>query len=419
MERNRLKLSVGTNWDPNLITALARYDEVEDVYAKLAVDLIGGGRPAYIIPKVDRAQAAAHIQACRDNGIGFSYLLNASCLNGREFDSAWRREFEILLDDLVDMGVTRVTIAIPYLIEIVKARHPNLNVTVSSFAQVNSVEHAQRFARLGADEIVLDFLAIQRDFKLLDSMARNVDARFIALANHTCLYQCPSRSYHANLSSHSSQCGACEHCGSGDGPTLDYCVLECLNTKLNDPTEILRSQWIRPEDLWHYEEIGIEKFKLVDRARSTDWILRVVDAYSKRKTPGDNLLDILNAVGSGGLPFADFSEFSKIEASSEKLNRTVGILAMKQFLHLDNRALDGFLDQVKKIDCRLTDCNECGICADAAKRAFGMNPDLPPELASQFPAIKAELRNYLKNLYSGQVYEATSPIPVKQVTSGT
>ncbi len=413
-----MKLSVGTNWDPKLIPALACYDEVEDVYAKLSVDLIGGGRPAYIIPKVDRKQAADHIKACHDYGIGFSYLLNASCLNGREFDSAWRCEFETLLDDLVEMGITRVTIAIPYLIEIVKSRHPNLNVTVSSFAQVNSVERAQRFVRFGADEIVLDFLAIQRDFKLLASMARNVDARFIALANHTCLYQCPSRSYHANLSSHSSQNGACERCGNGDGPILDYCVLECLHTKLNDPTEMLRSQWIRPEDLWHYEEIGIEKFKLVDRARSTEWILRVVDAYTKRKTPSNNLLDILNAVGSGGLPFVDFSEFHKVEASSEKLNRTVGTLAIKQFLHLDNRELDGFLDRVKKIDCRLMDCETCGICEETATRAFGMNPNLPPELASQFPAIKSELESYLKNLYSGQVYETALPIPSGRVTSG-
>ena len=405
-----MKFSVGTNWDPRLIPALAQYREVQDVYAKLAVDLVGGGRPGYILPTLDHDQAADHIAACHNHGIRFTYLLNASCLDGREFDAAWRDEFARLVDDLVEMGVDRVTVAIPYLIKVIKSRHPKLGVTVSSFAQVNSVERARRFDRLGADEIVLDFLSVQRDFKLLSAMARNVDAQLIALANHTCLYHCPSRSYHANLSSHASQCRDCQHNGDGNASILDYCVLECLHTKLNNPSELIRAQWIRPEDLWHYEEIGIEKFKLVDRARSTDWIIKVVDAYANRRTPGDNLLEILNAVGSGGLPYADFNAFLEADAACESLAHTVGALATKQFLFLDNRELDGFIDRVKRIDCRLIDCEQCGLCADLASRAIRMNPDLPVPLAEQFPVIKTELGSYLTNLYSGQVFETAQGI---------
>lgn len=397
-----MKLSVGTNWEPDLAAGLAQYAEVEDVYAKLAVDLVGGGRPAYIIPKVTRDQAARHIAACHRHGIKFKYLLNASCLAGREFDERWREEFTTLLDDLVEMGVDGVTVAIPYLVQVIKARHPDLSVTISSFAEVGSVEGARRFARLGADEIVLDFMSVQRDFKLMEAMARTVDVTFIALANHTCLYQCPSRMYHANLSAHRSQCAF----QNGEG-VLDYCVLECLNTKLGDPTELIRSQWIRPEDLWHYEEIGVEKFKLVERARSTEWILRVVEAYARRRTPSDNLLSILNAVGSGQLPYADFSELMHADASDGALARTLGALATNQFLLLDNRALDGFVERVKSIDCRTTDCGQCGICADVAARAVRVNPDLPAPLGEQLPAIREQLQAYLGSLYDGRVFNGS------------
>lgn len=396
-----MKFSVGTNWDPGLIEGLARHEEVEDVYAKLAVDLVGGGRPAYVIPKIDRRQAAEHIDACHARGIQFTYLLNASCVSGREFDRPWRRRFAELLDDLVSMGVDRVTVALPYLVSVVKATHPDMLINVSSFAQVNSVERARRFASLGVDEITVDFLSIQRDFKLLSAMARAVDVRFQVLGNHTCLHHCPSRMHHANLSSHASQP---DH--EFERATLDYCVLNCLNTKLSDPVEIIKSQWIRPEDLHLYEEIGIRKVKLVDRARSTDWILKVVDAYANRRTPGDNLMDILNAVGSGTLPYADFKYFLKADAADETLASTVGVLASNPFLFVDNRALDGFLERVKEVDCTRTDCDVCGVCADVAARAVRTNPALPAELAQRFPSIKDGLGTFLGRLHSGDVYGA-------------
>ncbi|MFQ5653291.1 MAG: U32 family peptidase [Planctomycetota bacterium] len=399
-----MKFSVGTNWDPELISGLSRFGRVEDVYAKLAEDMVGGGRPAYVVPKVTSEEVAAHIEDCHRHGIEFTYLLNASCLYGREFDEEWRREFAKMLDGLVDMGVDRVTVAIPYLIEVVKARHPRLKVNVSSFAEVNSVERARRFARMGADEVTFDFLSMQRDFKLMAAMVKSVETRFQVLGNHTCLHHCPSRTYHANLSSHGSQ-----QQRRGEGAILDYCVLECLNTKLTDPSELIRSQWIRPEDLWHYEEIGIDKVKLVDRSRSTEWILKVVEAYVNRRTPGDNLIEVLNAVGSGGLPFADFGEFLKADAARPELAQTLGALAMRQFLLLDNRQLDGFLDRVKEIDCRSTDCDACGYCAEVASRAVRIHPDLEPELAKRFPAIREGLQQYLTGVYTGSIFEDRGP----------
>jgi len=151
--------------------------------------------------------------------------------------------------------------------------------------------------------------------------------------------------------------------------------------------------------------VGIAKVKLVDRARSTDWILRVVDAYARRRTPGDNLVAILNAVGSGPLPFADFSEFLRAEAASEEVARTVGALAAHPFLFIDNRELDGFVERVKEIDCRRTDCGACGVCAEVAARAVRPNPELSPELAALLPRIEQGLRDWMRALYDGRVYE--------------
>ena len=53
------------------------------------------------------------------------------------------------------------------------------------------------------------------------------------------------------------------------------------------------SRWIRPEDLHVYEALGVKEFKIIDRSRSTAWLLRATKAYASRRYDG-NLLDILS-----------------------------------------------------------------------------------------------------------------------------
>jgi len=52
--------------------------------------------------------------------------------------------------------------------------------------------------------------------------------------------------------------------------------------RLRDPSQLIRSAWIRPEDIRHYEEIGIHEFKLSGRTKTVAWILKCMRAYAKR-----------------------------------------------------------------------------------------------------------------------------------------
>jgi len=53
-------------------------------------------------------------------------------------------------------------------------------------------------------------------------------------------------------------------------PFVDYCALKCSYHTLNDPRLIIKSQWIRPEDVNRYEDIGYYDFKLLERNAPTD-----------------------------------------------------------------------------------------------------------------------------------------------------
>ena len=42
-------------------------------------------------------------------------------------------------------------------------------------------------------------------------------------------------------------------------------MLFCLDYRLREPVNYVRANWIRPEDLHHYESLGFHNFKIVER----------------------------------------------------------------------------------------------------------------------------------------------------------
>jgi hypothetical protein len=42
--------------------------------------VVGGARPGFVLPQVDRNHVERYIKACHERGLEFSYLLNAPCL---------------------------------------------------------------------------------------------------------------------------------------------------------------------------------------------------------------------------------------------------------------------------------------------------------------------------------------------------
>ena len=64
------------------------------------------------------------------------------------------------------------------------------------------------------------------------------------------------------------------------------------------PAEMIKSRWIRPEDIIRYEEMGFGRFKVGQRTQNTEWNTRAATAYSNRTYDG-NLLEIIGAVNIG------------------------------------------------------------------------------------------------------------------------
>jgi len=118
----------------------------------------------------------------------------------------------------------------------------------------------------------------------------------------------------------------------------------CLAVTLKDHSQILKSGWIRPEDLESYKDITTS-FKMVGRARSSSLVLRAARAYMNQRYDG-NLIDIVcSSLHAFGLVYGAY---------------------------LDNAALgeSGFFKQITSCDRK---CNDCNYCERLAEKLLKLN----------------------------------------------
>lgn len=359
-----MKLSVGTNWDPNYIDSITNFPEVFEVYGSSNASPVGNGRPSFLLGKISTENMPQFIQKLHEKGLKFNYTLNAPCLNNLEFNPKHHQELIEQLEWLAGIGIDGVTVSIPYLLEIVKKRFPKLLVKVSIIAHVNSVPKARYFENLGADEIMLDYM-INRDFKLLENIKKSVKCKLSLLVNDSCVYGCPYRLYHYNICGHASQV---KH--PTEGFYIDYCAIRCTIERLRDPKLFISSRFIRPEDIKVYEDVGYDTFKISGRRMSTKWITNAVQAYSSRSYDG-NLASILDFSIPGIEEDANSIDFETIMKGAVQLktDSLMGLSQSKPYRpYIDNQSLNGFLHFFKKQGCTGI-CDECNHCKKYAVKA--------------------------------------------------
>lgn len=364
-----MKFSVCTNFQDDLIPRLNK-KEVQSLYGKLTSDFIGGGRASYMLPSVSRRQVRRHIEQAHKNGLGFNYLLNSACLGTREFTMSGQRKIRKLLDWIVDIGADSVTVAIPYLARLIKKSYPQLKINVSSFDYIDTVTKARYWQDLGADTIVLPPTLFNRDFAALKKFRKYIKCKLQLLANNVCMFGCQNVGQHRLSLSHGSQSE-----DLSQGYVLDFCALNCRYLRLLEPVNFIRADWIRPEDVRCYEEIGIDALKIIGRARSADFIIKAVDAYSKRDYHG-NLLDIIAHPYGQRRPMTAKRFFRGLRYARRifTFNPFYIRKMVRSFPHLevylDNKKLDGFIKYFVDGKCPGEPCDGCSYCKDAADIAL-------------------------------------------------
>ncbi len=311
-------------------------EEVKEVYMAGSPEVMGSGRAtlhAALIEDIKEQTAYAH-----QHNVRMDIVMNPSCLGGYHLTLEGYKMFEWYFGELNKADVDAVTVAEPYLIELL--RDFPMKAVISCVAHVDSPQRAEFFEDLGADAITVD-TNINRNFGVLKAILRAVNCDIRVIVNEGCIYKCPFRYAHFNLFSHitASRSSFLNARTQPLNTFADYYFDKCISIRVRDPSQIIRSPWIRPEDMKEYEAIGIEDFKISGRANAVNWIINCMNMYSQGSFKG-NLLEFL-------------------DCPSE----------LRYVFHVDNELLEGCIKQWK--NCKKI-CEECRYCDELTNKVLGV-----------------------------------------------
>lgn len=311
------------------INTLYEHSRISETYGQLTSDhFFGSCRSPKYIPQVDSEALRQYIQYSRDKGIEFNYIINPTCMANDDVTSDGRKKFIDFLEVLQDMGVNSITLALPSLMEITRIKAPDINIKASTVCQINSAAKAKFYEDLGIKRIVIDE-DIYRNFTILESIRKVYKGALEVIVNSFCLNDCPYKMFHYNSFSHSHE----------DKKTYPYYSTRCKAIHM-EAENFLKLNWIRPEDIKYYTDIGIDYFKLQGRTNihSGD-PAKAVTHYIEEYYDGD-LISLLELF------------------SSDKPLTIADIM-------IDNRKLDGFLEKFVFAPSFCTKvCNECSYCKE-------------------------------------------------------
>ncbi len=280
------------------------------------------------------AQLKEYVSEANKHGIDFNYTFNASCLENGDILSDPLEEILTYIGRLVEIGVKRITLASPALIIATHKRFPELKITASAITHVDSVIKSKWLEEMGVQTIVFDE-DITRNFQRISSICSHTTMDTEIIVNSKCTFNCLYRNFHYN--------SVCHNFPENSKMIFSYGG-NCALIRHNEPVELIKSLWIRPEDLDIYAEKGVSVFKIIGRERLSDInLLKMIEAYFAHSYDG-NLIDLL-----------------------------FGFATTVKHMYIDNKKLDGFIDKFvcENIDC-LSKCttDQCTHCHDYLKKAL-------------------------------------------------
>jgi len=295
----------------------------------------GSGRTINLLPKAGIEQLLEYANYSRERGIDFNYTLNASFMGNREFEPSTISELKVFLGKLYNGGIRWVTVTMPSLIELVRSTPYDFSLKASTICQITNVDKAMAYKRMGVQRIVLDE-SVNRDFKTMERVIKAFGSGVEIIANVICYKNCVYRMFHYNQISGDS-------ISHSDKVGCDFFVNRCVLQRYQRISNLLRINWVRPEDLHYYTAIGINHFKLQGRhsvLRGDP--VRTLEYYFNEDYDGD-LIELLDM-------FDPMTRFK------------IGV---------ENKKLDGFIDAFYKNDnfCK-NDCNNCSYCENYAKNCI-------------------------------------------------
>lgn len=346
---------VGTNFDLALLDKIvelnAKYPQslINEVYGSTRDMAFVAARPDFRLPDVDRTQLETYVKRCNELGICFNYTFNTiNPGSKRELTGGRKQQIQDYVKYLESIGVYRITIANPIICEIVR-EVSDIEIEISTITAVESVTQIKYLYDQYKIKKICCHISKNRSFKFLKQAAKYCNENgiiFEILANEfcsnagkgyttTCVYRSSCYIFHSTDETKEDALGL-----------RGYPMQHCIKARDTDPFNWLRTRFVRPQDMKYYNDIGITQFKVSGRTGSTEYIVKVLEAYASGVFEG-NLLELWKPLET------IYTEQSELE--------------FEQTVNIKTELLDGFLEKrwVKQpeFDCANHICGDtCKYC---------------------------------------------------------
>ncbi len=269
-----INLSVPYNNDFKLLEELIKVkkingNEIKEIYLSGPQKISGSCRVTTKFTKKDLIDV---IKFCHNNGIEVNLILNSICEGIEWYEPTRVSKTVNFIKRMRREGLDSVTIANPLYLQKIRQECPDTKITTSVISEIASVQRALFFKKFGTDTITPD-RDINRNLKKLKNI-KEVGCELKLLVDEVCLYRCPFRIFHKNYTSHYS-------IESYEEEFDPFGI--CRKIESLDPSQLLKSPWIRPEDLKKYKKIT-NFFKIEGRTLPTKNILEQTKSYLMEKT---------------------------------------------------------------------------------------------------------------------------------------
>jgi collagenase-like PrtC family protease len=334
MEQNFTSYKLGCNFDPELITKVAALNakykdqgvQVDEFYGSDRAHAFLAARPDFRLPEISPEFFEKYVQDSLAAGIRFNYTMN-SINPGSKAEIAEKlpeiKEFIVFLEKI---GVYRITVANLLMAEIIREVSSSIRIELSTIAHTDTVTQLKYLK----DTFDID--------KVCGNLAKNRNKRFLQQAADTCADIGMSYEIMLNEFCGVGSEGAITHCTfrdscyiahasdktQADAELFDtYPMKYCMFARKQDYSSWLKLRWVRPEDIYRYEALGIKNFKITGRTGTTEYITTMAEAYLSRSWEG-NLLQLWKPLETIFNHKNELDHEHDINIPNKSLNKFVG-----------------------------------------------------------------------------------------------
>lgn len=308
--------------------------KVMETYGQATKGILhNSGRDINALPDISMQELEKYIKSSKTKGIDFNYTINPACFGNLEFTKEGIKRIKGFLTELYQIGVRSLTVTSPSIFEIIRSSGFDFTIKASAICEIASPNRALFYKSLGAKRIVID-PDVTRDFRTIRNICNVVGAGCEIIINNVCIKNCGYKMFHYNHDAHRNSCDS-------SNVITDFYTNRCAMQKASKPENLIKLNWIRPEDLSKYYDAGIRHFKIQGRQNVLKGdIIRTLQIYFAEDYDGD-LFSLITI-------FAPYNSFQP---------------------YIDNKKLNGYVDQFLIEPCNNI-CGECGYCKKFADKAI-------------------------------------------------